>query len=46
MLLGNIAVRMAGMNKKLKWDSENLQFSNLDDANRFLSRKYRDGWAL
>lgn len=46
MLLGNIAVRMAGMNKKLKWDSENLQFSNLDEANRFLSRKYRDGWAL
>jgi len=41
--LGNVAFR-AG--KKLEWDAENLKFPNAPDAERFLGRKYRDGWSL
>jgi hypothetical protein len=41
--LGNVAYR-AG--KKLEWDSANMKFPNAPDAEKFLSRTYRDGWVL
>jgi hypothetical protein len=44
VLLGNIAVRFPG--QRLQWDSENLRFANLDQANRWVTRKYREGWEI
>ena len=44
VLLGNIAVRFKG--ERLNWDSENLKFTNLEEANRWVTRKYREGWEI
>ncbi|MEX2578269.1 MAG: Gfo/Idh/MocA family oxidoreductase [Verrucomicrobiales bacterium] len=41
--LGNVAYR-AG--KKLEWDAKNMKFPNAPEAEKFLGRKYRDGWSL
>jgi predicted dehydrogenase len=46
MLLGNIALRMADKNVILKYDSKNMTFPNLPEADQFLSREYRPGWSL
>ena len=43
-LLGMLALRMK--DQKLLWDSENLKFTNNDDANELLHIKYRYGWHL
>ena len=43
VLLGNAAIRAGA---KLYWDSENMSFPNLPDADQFLHRPYRDGWNL
>ena len=43
VLLGNVALR-AG--KKIEWDAENLKVTNAPEANRFIRREYRKGWAL
>jgi predicted dehydrogenase len=40
--LGNVAFR-AG--QKIEWDSANLKIPNAPDAERFLSREPRSGWA-
>lgn len=50
VLLGNVALR-AQLRKKLtrvalQWDSKKLGFSNLPEADAFLRREYRAGWAL
>ncbi|QDT42513.1 Inositol 2-dehydrogenase [Gimesia alba] len=42
-LLGNVAIR-AG--KKLEWNPKKMEFTNAPEANKFLSRDYRDGWSL
>ncbi len=48
VLLGNVALRVQLREKltrtKLLWDGQ--QFTNLDDANQFLRRDYREGWSL
>ncbi|HRQ88211.1 MAG TPA: Gfo/Idh/MocA family oxidoreductase [Bacteroidia bacterium] len=44
ILLGNIAVRYP--NTKLQWDGEAMRFTNHDEANRWLTRDYREGWDL
>jgi predicted dehydrogenase len=44
VLLGNIAVRFR--EQLLKWDAEALKFTNLDEANRWITRDYRDGWEI
>jgi predicted dehydrogenase len=44
VLLGNIGVRFRG--EKLVWDADNLQITNHDQANRHLTRNYRDGWEI
>ena len=41
--LGNVAYR-AG--KKLEWDAKNMKFPNAPEAEKFLSRAYREGWSL
>jgi predicted dehydrogenase len=32
--------------KKLLWDGENMRITNLEDANQFVGRTYREGWAI
>ena len=44
VLLGNIAVRFKG--QTLKWDSENLKITNIEEANQWTTRKYREGWEI
>ncbi len=50
VLLGNVALRSQLREDltlgKLLWDSTNLKFTNLDEANQFLRRDYRAGWSL
>ncbi len=41
--LGNVAYR-AG--KKLEWDAKNMKIPNAPEAEKFLGRKYREGWSL
>ena len=35
-----------GRNIKLLWDGANMKVTNFDDANAFVKREYRNGWAL
>jgi len=44
VLLGNLAIRNPG--KKLYWDGPNMRFTNNDEANKYIHRKYRQGWTL
>jgi len=43
-LLGMIAIRLPGTT--LQWDTENMRFTNCDDANRFVTPEFRSGWTL
>ncbi|MBI3864564.1 MAG: Gfo/Idh/MocA family oxidoreductase [Planctomycetia bacterium] len=43
VLLGNVAI-LAG--KKIEWDGPNLKVANVPEANQYLRREYRKGWAL
>jgi predicted dehydrogenase len=42
ILLGTVAIRVPG--QKLEWDSARLKVTNSAEANRYLQRKYREGW--
>lgn len=44
VLLGNIGVRYRGT--KINWDEEKMKITNLEEANQWLTREYRDGWEL
>ena len=44
MLLGNIAIRMTDKNLALKYDSRKMAFTNMPEANNYLTREYRAGW--
>jgi len=44
VLLGNIALRFPG--QRLEWDSQNMKVTNLPEANKYVRREYRSGWAL
>ena len=44
ILLGTMAIRVPG--QKLEWDSPHLKVTNSPEANRYLRRKYREGWHL
>jgi predicted dehydrogenase len=50
VLLGNVALRVQLREEltvcKLEWDSANLKFTNLEDANKFVRSEYRAGWSL
>ena len=43
VLLGNIALRTG---KHLKWDGENMRFTNDSGANKYIKESYRSGWSL
>jgi len=42
LLLGIISVRLGG--RKLDWDAEATQITNVPEANGYLHYSYRDGW--
>ena len=42
VLLGNVTFRTG---KKLKWDSANLKATGVPEADQYLRRPYRKGWA-
>ena len=42
ILLGTIAIRVPG--ELLKWDHARMKITNHPEANRYVKRKYRDGW--
>jgi predicted dehydrogenase len=50
VLLGNVALRPElkeiGNRKKLLWDPEKFEITNMPEANQFLRREYRKGWTL
>ncbi len=50
VLLGNVALRVQLREDltlyRLKWDAEQLKFTNLEDANKFVRNEYRTGWTL
>jgi predicted dehydrogenase len=43
MLLGIVALRAGG---KIQYDSAKMRVTNLQAANEYLTREYRNGWAL
>jgi predicted dehydrogenase len=45
MLLGVAALR-AGQGRTVMYDADKMQFTNAPDANQYLTREYRSGWAL
>ncbi|HEU4386657.1 MAG TPA: Gfo/Idh/MocA family oxidoreductase [Blastocatellia bacterium] len=45
MLLGLVAMR-AGQGKRIYYDGETGQITNVADANQYLQREYRKGWSL
>ncbi len=50
VLMGNIAIRPALKNKmlttKLFWDAKEFEFTNVPEANQYLTKEYREGWAI
>jgi hypothetical protein len=43
VLLGNVAL-LSG--KPIEWDSRKMEVTNVPEANRYIRREYREGWAL
>ncbi|MBI4326891.1 MAG: Gfo/Idh/MocA family oxidoreductase [Chloroflexi bacterium] len=50
VLLGNVALRLKVRDEltrlRLEWDAQSLKITNLEEANQFLRRDYREGWKL
>ncbi|MCX5645624.1 MAG: Gfo/Idh/MocA family oxidoreductase [Phycisphaerae bacterium] len=50
VLLGNIALRPVLKDKllstKLLWDAKEFKFTNMPEANKYLTKEYREGWAI
>jgi predicted dehydrogenase len=45
MLLGIVALR-TGQGRKILYDGERMAITNIPDANQYLTREYRAGWAV
>jgi hypothetical protein len=45
MLLGIVALR-TGQGRKLLYDGDRMEVTNIPEANQYLRRDYRDGWAV
>ncbi len=43
--MGNLSLR-AGVGRKVAWDGRNMKVTNMPKLNRYVSREYRNGWAL
>jgi len=50
VLMGNIAIRPALKDKllgtKLLWDANQFKFTNMPEANQYITKEYRQGWSL
>jgi hypothetical protein len=50
VLLGNVALRVQLREDltlcPLRWDAAALKVTNLEEANQFIRRAYRQGWSL
>ena len=44
MLLGNVAIRLQSKNRRLHYDGEKGEFTNMPEANRYLTDVWRPGW--
>jgi predicted dehydrogenase len=44
VVMGNLSLRFLG--QKLEWDGKNMKVTNLDEANQYVSKTYRDGWKI
>lgn len=42
VLLGNVAIRCG---QKIEWDAQQMRITNLPDANKYIQRECRKGWA-
>jgi predicted dehydrogenase len=45
MLLGIVALR-AGQGRKIQYNAERMEITNVPDANQYLTREYRSGWGV
>ena len=45
MLLGLVALK-TGPGVKIHYDAKNMKVTNVDEANQYLHREYREGWML
>ena len=45
-ILTNIAVLTQRSNVTLEYDAENMRITNLEEANQFVTRTYREGWTV
>lgn len=45
MLLGIVALR-TGQGRKILYDAERMQVTNVPEANQYLTREYRAGWSI
>ena len=45
MLLGIVALR-TGQGRKILYDGEKMQVTNIPEANQYLTREYRAGWSV
>jgi predicted dehydrogenase len=45
VLTGHLAM-FAGVGKKVEWDVEKMQCTNLPEVNQFVRRQYRKGWEV
>lgn len=41
VLLGNLAIRAQ---KRIEWDADKQQVTNIPEANQWVTKEYRDGW--
>ena len=51
VLLGNVAIRPElkaekYLGTKLLWDGKEFKFTNVPEANKYLTKEYREGWAI
>ncbi len=46
MLLGNIAIKLKDKNTILEYDGKDGKFTNMDEANELLTKKYPQGWEM
>jgi len=42
-ILGRIAIQA---DARIEWDAANMKITNIPDANKFISKEYRQGWSL
>ncbi len=43
VLLGNVALRVG---RRIEWDGDHMEVTNVPEANAFVSKEYREGWRV